>query len=57
VISDEAPRRVIAVSNSPTCGSPNRRPWRALRIYFSWDDDAQQVVVGWLPSHLRNRMS
>jgi hypothetical protein len=28
-----------------------------LAIYFFWDDDAQQVVVGWLPSHLRNRMS
>jgi hypothetical protein len=28
-----------------------------LAIYFFWDDEAQQVVVGSLPSHLRNRMS
>lgn len=26
-----------------------------LAIYFFWDDDTQQVVVGWLPSHLDNR--
>lgn len=26
-----------------------------LRIYFFWDDDTQQVVVGWLPSHLETR--
>lgn len=23
-----------------------------MRIYLFWDDDTQQVVVGWLPSHL-----
>ena len=28
-----------------------------LAIYFFWDDETQQVVVGWLPSHLENRMS
>jgi hypothetical protein len=28
-----------------------------LGIYFFWDDDTQQVVVGWLPSHLDNRMT
>lgn len=28
-----------------------------LAIYFLWDNDTQQVVVGWLPSHLENRMS
>lgn len=28
-----------------------------LAIYFFWDDDTQQVVVGWLPSHLDNRMT
>lgn len=28
-----------------------------LRVYFFWDDDTQQVVVGWLPGHLRNRMT
>jgi len=26
-----------------------------LGIYFFWDDDTQQVVVGWLPSHLDTR--
>lgn len=30
---------------------------RCLRIYFFWDAESQQVVVGWLPSHLRNRMT
>lgn len=28
-----------------------------LGIYFFWDDDTQQVVVGWLPSHLDIRMT
>lgn len=28
-----------------------------LAIYFFWDESTSQVVVGWLPSHLRNRMS
>jgi len=28
-----------------------------MRIYFFWDEDTSQVVVGWLPSHLSNRMS
>jgi len=28
-----------------------------LAIYFFWDDDTQQVVIGWLPSHLDNRMT
>ena len=28
-----------------------------LGIYFFWDDGTQQVVVGWLPSHLSNRMT
>ena len=28
-----------------------------LAIYFFWDDETRQVVVGWLPSHLENRMS
>ncbi|MFV1978866.1 MAG: hypothetical protein ACC649_05895 [Myxococcota bacterium] len=26
-----------------------------LRIYFFWHDESQQVVVGWLPGHLRTR--
>lgn len=28
-----------------------------LGIYFYWDDDTHQIVVGWLPSHLSNRMT
>jgi hypothetical protein len=28
-----------------------------LAIYFFWDEDTQQVVVGWLPSHLETRIS
>jgi len=28
-----------------------------MRIYFFWDDGINQVVVGWLPSHLRNSLS
>ena len=28
-----------------------------LAIYFFWDDETQQVVVGWLPSHLDNRLT
>lgn len=30
---------------------------KCLRIYFFWDSESQQVVVGWLPSHLPNRMT
>ncbi len=26
-----------------------------LGIYFFWDDDTRQVVIGWLPSHLDTR--
>ncbi len=28
-----------------------------LRIYFFWDEETSQVVVGYLPGHLSNRMS
>jgi len=28
-----------------------------LAIYFFWHEETQQVVVGWLPSHLDNRMT
>lgn len=28
-----------------------------FRLYFLWDEDDEVVVVGWLPSHLDNRMS
>jgi hypothetical protein len=30
---------------------------RCLRIYFFWDPEMRVVVVGHLPSHLRNRMT
>src|SRR5438445_626067 len=26
-----------------------------LRIYYFWDEERRQVVVGWLPSHLDTR--
>jgi len=28
-----------------------------LAIYFFWEEDTEQVIVGWLPSHLENRMT
>lgn len=28
-----------------------------FRLYFFWDNDTQQVVVGWLPSHLDTRIT
>ena len=33
----------------------SREPRHCFRLYFFWDDDAEQVVVGWLPSHLETR--
>lgn len=38
-------------------GGNTRDPKRCLAVYFFWDDDTQQIVVGWLPSHLNNRMT
>ena len=38
-------------------GGNTRDPKRCLAVYFFWDDDTQQVVVGWLPSHLNNRLT
>lgn len=29
-----------------------RDPRFVLRIYFTWDEEAGKVIVGWLPSHL-----
>ena len=34
-----------------------REPRRCFRLYFFWDNDQQQAVVGWLPSHLRTRIT
>ena len=36
-------------------GGNTRDPGRCLRIYYFWDDDTQQVVVGSLPGHLHTR--
>ena len=33
------------------------REEEALRIYFFWDAEAEQVVICWLPSHLPNRLT
>ena len=51
-------------------GGPNRRLLKfhlehgnsrerryCLRIYFFWDEETSQVIVGYLPGHLSNRMS
>jgi hypothetical protein len=38
-------------------GSNARDERRGFRLYFFWDEESQQVVVGWLPSHLTNRAS
>ena len=35
----------------------SRDPRRCFRLYFFWHEDTEQVVVGWLPSHLENRAS
>lgn len=29
----------------------------SFRLYFFWDEDSEQVVVGWLPSHLDTRQT
>jgi hypothetical protein len=38
-------------------GGNTRDPMRCLRIYFFWDDDERQVVVGSLPAHLENHLT
>ena len=35
----------------------SREPRHCLRIYFFYDKEMEHVVVGWLPSHLPNRLS
>jgi hypothetical protein len=32
----------------------SRDPRLCLRIYFTWDEDEQKVIIGWLPTHLTN---
>lgn len=38
-------------------GSNSRDRRYGFRLYFFWDEEGQVVVVGWLPSHLQNRLS
>jgi hypothetical protein len=35
----------------------SREPRRCFRLYFFWDNDEQQAVVGWTPSHLDTRIT
>lgn len=35
----------------------SREPRHCFRLYFFWDEDSDQVVVGWLPSHLDTRQT
>lgn len=35
----------------------SRDPRYCFRLYFFWDEDDEIVVVGWLPSHLDNRLT
>lgn len=36
-------------------GGNTRDPRRCFRVYFFWDEESEQAVVGWLPSHLDSR--
>jgi hypothetical protein len=38
-------------------GSNSRDRRFGFRLYFFWDEEGQVVVVGWLPSHLQNRLT
>jgi hypothetical protein len=35
----------------------SRNVARSLRIYFFWDDEDAEVIVGYLPAHLDNRLT
>jgi hypothetical protein len=35
----------------------SRDPRRDLRIYFFWDDEDEEVIIGYLPGHLDNRIT
>ncbi|MXW92832.1 MAG: hypothetical protein F4Z47_13680 [Rhodospirillaceae bacterium] len=35
----------------------SRNPIKIFRLYYFWDDETQQTVVGSLPSHLRTRLT
>ena len=38
-------------------GTNTRDPRYAFRLYFFWDEENGEVVVGWLPTHLPTRIS
>jgi hypothetical protein len=38
-------------------GSSSREERFGFRLYYFWDEDREEVVVGWLPTHLPNRIS
>jgi len=38
-------------------GSNSRDRRYGFRLYFFWDEEGEVVVVGWLPSHLDNRLT
>jgi len=38
-------------------GGNTRDPARCLRIYYFWDDETQQILIGSLPAHLSTRAS
>ena len=35
----------------------SRSPEKSFRLYYFWDDENQQTIVGSLPSHLRTRLT
>ena len=35
----------------------SRDPRRDLRIYFFWDEEDEEIVLGYLPGHLDNRLT
>lgn len=39
------------------CIGNSREPRRCLAGYYLWDASTSRVVVGWLPSHLKNRLA
>ena len=38
-------------------GGNTRDPARCFRLYFFWDDETEQVVIGSMPGHLETRLS
>ncbi|MGI8990783.1 MAG: hypothetical protein ACR2I2_14555 [Bryobacteraceae bacterium] len=48
-------RRIFLSEHLAKGNSRDRR--KCLRIYFTWDGQYEHVIVGWLPSHLTNKLS